>query len=281
MELYTSANQGNNNIANEKDFPTNFYDYRNKIDFGNENLRNYYPYYRFLNRYFDNIAYQKYQRDSDFDRYSFIHNFNKIKSIDSLITNDSLKFNLIRTNVIQYLLNGKDAEKGAEIVSLFSKINTNQTCITEIEDLSKATMLLAPGNTIPNVFLLSTDNTIKDLHTILKKPTVLFFWSSQSIMHFKNIHAKAAELNSKYPEYDFIGINTDTHFKKWREIVKKSGYHLANEYQFDNIREAEKKLIINSANKAMILTKEGIIQEGNTSLFNQNIEALLLGYLNK
>ena len=110
---------------------------------------------------------------------------------------------------------------------------------------------------------------------------LLYFWSSQSVSHLKNIHAKAAELNAKYPEYDFIGVNTDTHFKKWRGVVTQSGYNRTNEYQFDDIDEAKKKLVINSANKAILIDGNGIILEGNTSLFNIKIENTLLGYLNK
>jgi hypothetical protein len=278
-ELYTTANYGNKQFT-ENSVPSNFYDYRKKIDLGNDRLCNFYPYYRFLNKYFDNLAYSKYCQDESFDRFTFVHNFNKLKIIDSLITNEGLKNSLIKSNVGLFLFNGKDVDKVAELVKLFEKINTDKFNQIEITDLSKASVLLVPGNKIPNVILLNSENTLKDLHSILRKPTVLYFWSYESVMHFKNIHAKAAELNSKYPEYDFIGINTDTHFKKWRSIVNQSKYNKVNEYQFDNIEEAEKKLVINSANKAIILDKNGMILEGNTSLFNQNIESILLVHLN-
>jgi len=278
-ELYTSVNVGKNNVST-KDFPEKFYDYRKNIDFGLTDLRSYFPYYRFLNQYFDNLAYEKYAASSNFDRLSFTHNWNKVKLIDSLITSDSLKILLSRGIVINYLLNGENPERGPELVELYSQIDTNKACNIEMQELAESAMVLMPGNEIPNVLLLNTENTIKDLHSILRKNTVLFFWSSQSIRHFRNIHTKAAELNAKYPEYDFIGINTDTHFKKWRNVVSQSGYNKAREYQFDNIDHAEQKLVINSANKAIIVKANGIILEGNTSLFNQGFESSLLGFLN-
>lgn len=279
-ELYTSVNLGKKTVAGQ-DFPNDFYEYREEADFGNAGLQSYFPYYRFLNHYFDNLAYKKYMDTSTFDRYSFAHNWNKVKIIDSLITSDSLKIGLVRRNVINYLLNGKDAERGLEMVELFSQINPHSACNIEIQGLAEAAMMLTSGKEIPNVLLLNADNTVKDLHSIIRKNTVLFFWSSQSISHFRNIHSKAAELNAKYPEYDFIGINTDTHFKKWRNIVTQSGYDKTKEYQFYNIEHAEQKLVINSANKAIVINSEGIILDGNTSLFNQHFEATLLGYLNK
>jgi hypothetical protein len=280
-EQYVSANVGNHSKVNLENYPKDFFDYRKEVDYGSKELRSYYPYYRFLNRLFDNLSHDLSTEGQEFDRNSFTHNYNKIKIIDSLVTDDSLKNRLARANVYNYLLHGNEMEKGKEIVALFSKVSTNKKFNKDISELSEATLRMATGKKIPNVFLLSTDNTIKDLHSTIKKQTVLFFWSSQSIKHFRSIHTKAAELNSKYPEYEFIGINTDSHFKKWRSIVFKSSYNPTNEFQFNNIKEAEKKLLINSANKAIILDKHGIILKGNTSLFDQNIETILLGYLNK
>ena len=86
---------------------------------------------------------------------------------------------------------------------------------------------------------------------------------------------------SKYPEYTFVGINTGTDFEAWNQTVISSGYNQANEYQLKNSIAAKNALFINSANKAMIVDKGGIILEGNSNLFKQNFESLLLGYLNK
>ena len=128
--------------------------------------------------------------------------------------------------------------------------------------------------------LVNYDNVMKDVHSIINKPTVLYFWSAESVKHFRNLHSRAAELKSKYPEYDFKGINTDTHFKKWKEVVYKSGYNTHHEYQLDNVKDAEQKLLINSMNKAIIVDKDGIILDGHSNLFSPTIEENLLGYLN-
>ena len=92
------------------------------------------------------------------------------------------------------------------------------------------------------------------------------------------MHSKAAELSKEHPEYDFIGINTDTHFKKWRSIVLQAGFNKTSEFQFDDIEDAMKKLVINSSNKAIILDKNGSILQNNSSLFSTNINSILLGY---
>lgn len=281
-ELYTSANASNKNLKPE-DFPSDFYNYRDKLDFGNAELRSYYPYYRFLNRYFDNLACSKYTlRDGGYmNRNSYEHNYYKLKIIDSLVSCDTLKNNLLRTSTRRYLINGKDANNERLIVQLFKETNTNEVHHAEIAQLAEATMQLTPGNMIPNVLLVNYDNMMKDLHSIVKRPTVLYFWSSESVKHYKNLHTRAAELKSKYPEYDFVGINTDTHFKKWRDVIRKSGYENLQEYQLENVKDAELKLLINSMNKAIVLNTRGVILDGHTNLFSPNIEENLLGYLNQ
>ncbi|MEZ4873993.1 MAG: hypothetical protein R2793_00680 [Flavobacteriaceae bacterium] len=280
-ELYITANSKKMLYDESIEIPADFYDFRKHIDYGNEALRNYYPYFRYLGYYLDNLAFDKYKSEQAFDRFSYRHNLHKIQLIDSLITNDSLKNNLMRSSVIRYLLNGENAEEEQKILDTFKGLDNNPADIREVEELALATMKLAPGNSVPNVMLLTTDNTLKDLHSILKKPTVLFFWSDQSVKQYKKIHARAAELREKYPEYDFIGINVDNHFKKWLRIVSTSGYKTSYEFQFDNFDDAEMKLLVNSPNKSMIVDKEGVILDGNTNIFSMAIEEQLLGYLNQ
>ena len=279
-ELYTSAH-ANNSSFNKENFPKDFYDYRENINFGDELLRTYYPYYRFLNFYLDNVAHNKKDGKEAFNRFSFAHNYAKINAIDSIITNDSLKNDLLKYNVRRYLLNAKNAEEEQRIVALFDELSTNESHKKRIGKLAEATMQLTSDNKIPDLPLVTTDNTVIDLLSTINKKSVIYFWSMKSVQHYKSIHIKVAELKSKYPEYDYIGINTDTHYKKWLNIVKRLGYNLNNEYQFDNIEVAEKKLVLTSVHKALIVDKDGVIIEGNTNLLSPEIEQQLLGYINK
>lgn len=280
-ELYISANARKKVYNNSVEIPASFYNFRKNVDLNYEHYRTFYPYYRFLSFYLDNLSYDQYQGKELFDRESFTHNFIKNKIIDSLVHNDSLKNGLLRGNVGRYFLNAKNEEEELRLLKQYKSISTNESDKREIEKIAVASVLLTPGHIIPNLKLLTTDNTIKDLHSVLNKPSVLYFWSDKSIKHYKNIHIRADELRSKYPEYQFIGINVDTHFKKWLKIIQKSEYHPIDEYQFENFDEAEMKLIISSLNKAMILDADGKIWDGNTNIFDLRIEGELLGYINR
>lgn len=280
-ELYLSANARKKVFGESLEIPESFLAFRNEVDMGSEHLRSYYPYYRYLSYYLDNLAYDNYEGEDYYNRDSFVHNMNKTTLIDSLVTNDSLKNSLLRTCANRYFLKAKNEKNERVMLDQFLALSTNKKDHKEITELAQATINLTPGHKIPNLMLLTSENTVKDLHSTFNGPTVLYFWSSNSVKHYKKIHTRASELKNKYPEYTFIGINLDTHFKKWLKIVKTSGYNELREYQFENRDAAEMKLVINSVNKAMIVDGNGIIVNGNTNIFDLGIENELLASLNQ
>jgi hypothetical protein len=252
-----------------------FFDYRENIDFGSEALQSYYPYYYFLDWYLDNKSFEKYCAESKLDRKSFTHNRHKLKMIDSLISHDTLRNNMLYSLARRCLVNGSNSEEELKLLSLFLEYNNNPDQHKEIKKLASAAIKLTNGNKIPNVVIVNSDNTATGLHEAIESPTVLFFWSSLSVKHYRRMHAKAMELSQKHPQYTFLGINTDRHYKKWRSIILQSGYDKSQEFQFDDIEDATQKLVLNSSSKAIIIDKDGTILQSNTSLFSTRIENML------
>lgn len=275
-EMFAAANR-----SYPEKFTPEFFKYRKEIDFDRNELRFYYPYYRFLNRYFENMVCTQYANNKSIDRNSYKYNYRKLELIDSMVTSDSLKNSLLRYSAMWYLVNAKDEAEERQFFGAYSKMNTDEKNLEEVRKIFEASVKLTAGNQIPNVILVNTDNEVKNLQQIVKAPSVVYFWNNQSVGLQKNIHNRAAELKAKFPEYDFIAINTDTHFKKWRKSVKDSGYNPALEYQLENLADAEIKLVINSMNQVLIVDKNGVILEGKTNMFNSNFEELLLGFLNR
>tara|TARA_R100000353_G_scaffold176098_3_gene148934 strand:+ start:78954 stop:80387 length:1434 start_codon:yes stop_codon:yes gene_type:complete len=275
-EKYAAANRNN-----PEKLDANFFDYRKEINFNLDEFNFYYPYYRFMNRYFENLTFAQFDSTAVVDRNSFDFNNKKIEIIDRIVTSDTLKNSLLRYNAMWYLLNAKDAAEERRFFENFANLNTDSNQVEELRQIFNITVKLTAGNTIPNVDLVNTDNVVQDLLSVVKAPTVIYFWSGASKSQFKNINNRAAELKSKYPEYTFLGINTDTHFKKWRQTIAKMGYNPDNQYQIENLNDAEKRLLVRFKNSALIVNKKGVILEGKTNLFNANFEQLLLGYLNQ
>lgn len=273
-ELYGMANR-----LRADQLGDDFYSFRKDIDFEKEELRFYYPYYRFINRHFDNLLVSR--NESGVDRFSYQFSLDKLKTIDSTIVNDSIKNSLMRFTALRYLFNANSGDEEKLFYKEFEKMNNNPKHLREIKELTDATIKMSKGSTIPNVPLINTDNTIIGLHNVIRKPSILYFWTVKSKNQARVIHNRIAELKSKYPEYSFIGINTDDHYRNWRNYAKSQGYDLANEYQLENALESEKTLVLNSMNKSIIIDKDKTILDGNTNIFNSNFEELLLGYLNR
>lgn len=280
-ELYPFAHYGSNHLENMNSLPDDFYAFRTKIDYGDEHIYTYYPYYRYISSFLDNVSYTTYMNRAKFDRTSSIHTIAKLMLIDSVITHDSLKNNLLYATTRRYLVNSNNAESSGQIINLFMDKNSSTEHHSEMKTLYSACEKMIPGNPLPNQMVVTTDNTLKDLHSLINRPTVLYFWSAGSSSHNKRIHKKAAEMKAKYPEFDFFGISVDQNHEKWLKTMKLRTYDSKTEYRFNNATEAEKALVLNSPNKAIIVDSRGNIVENNTNIFGSKFELQLLGFLNK
>lgn len=274
-ELYVLANSGRN-----AGFPKYFLQHRAEADLNQENLRFYYPYYRFLIYYLDNLTIEK--TGSNQNRFTFDFSNSRLKIIDSLIQNDSIRNNLSRNTALRFYFNGKEnKEKLKSFLDNFKQINNSKKHRNEVERIAAIAANMSAGETIPNIPLLTADNSSKELHELIAKPTVLFFWSYHSPTQATSNHNRAGELKSKYPEYNFYGINTDDHFRQWRNYLQKQNYSEDHEFQLENPIDSEHSLLLNNLSKAIIIDKNLKILDGNNSMFNQNFEELLLGFLNR
>ncbi len=280
-ELYPFAHYGSNHLKNMENLPVDFYSYRKNVDFGNDNIYTYYPYYRYLNAYLDNVAYSTYMKEARFNRNSPVHTATKLKLIDSIITHQELKNDLLFNATRRYLLHAKNIEKNQEMVAAFSQSNTNDEHHSQLKKLLSYCSNMVPGKPLPNQLVVNTNNTIKDLQDLIDKPTIFFFWSVGSSSHSKRIHNRAADLQSKFPEYDFIGISVDENHEGWLKIITNRGYNPESEFRFLDVAKAEEQLVLNSANKTIITNRHGEIIKNNTNLFASNFESQLLGLLNQ
>ena len=280
-ELYLSSKKTANDHKDTQ-YPENFFTYRDSIELNDNTLKNYYTYYQFINRYLDNLAYHGHtKKEPTFNKISYWHQTQKLKLIDSLITNKQLHDNLLQNTVKRYLVHADDPKKEHDLVALYKKLDHNKAHQNEVEKYAHNTAKINAGKLIPNLALISTNSEVTSIQKINTSKTVFFFCNSESVKHYKEIHVRVADLKNKYPEYTFIGINTGSDLEAWKKTVISSGYNPSQEYLLKNSSTAKNALFINSANKAMIVDKRGIILEGNSNLFNQNFESLLLGHLNK
>jgi len=284
-EIYPFAYYGNNELKNLKSLPKDFYKYRDKVDYNNTRLLSYYPYYRFLNAHFNNIAltkHFKHSNDSIFVRSSLDYNLDRLDVIDSLVTNDWIKNTHIHHTARVFLNSNNNPGEISQFIERFLDKSTSESHKKEIVSMGHALIKLTPGNKIPDIALINNSEETTSLSAIIKRPTVVYFWTYRMRSNFKGIHKKAQKLKRHYPEIDFIAINAENiSSENWTEALKQYKFPLDNEYRFVNPKDAKKQLVISRLNKVMLIDKGGAIVHGNANMSDHHFEEQLLGMLNQ
>ncbi|WP_452228542.1 MULTISPECIES: TlpA family protein disulfide reductase [unclassified Lacinutrix] len=284
-EIYPFAYYGDNEIKNLQSLPKNFYTYRKDIDYNSTALKDYFTYKTFLRYHFKNLAlseHLKTSKDSILKRNSYCYNLDKLKLIDSLITDEDIKNPLLSISSINYINKTKNLKELDTFLDFYYEKSTDEKDKNYIKKLVKSLKQLETGNKIPNVTLVNYKNQAIDLHKLIRKPTALYFWSKDYKSHLQESHSKVKELMLKYPEVDFISINIDEPNTRYsnNKLLQQYNFTDKHEYQFKNPKEAKETLAINPIIKVLLVNKYGKIIDPHTNLFSVQFEEELLGLLN-
>lgn len=284
-EIYPFIYFGDNEIKNLDSLPKSFYNYRKYIDYNNKTLKDYFTYYSFLRYHFRTLALSedlKKSHDSTFDRGSYSYNLTRLKLIDSLVLIEDIKNPLLSMSTMSFINNSKDLNGFDSLLQFYYEKCTDNNDKNHIKKLVNSLKHLKAGNKIPDITLLNYKNEDIKLYSLIKKPTVLHFWSREYKSHFKESHKKVRELKDKYPEVNFISINVDEpNVKSNFKVLTQYNYSTNGEYQLKNKKSGKQALAINPIIKVMVIDKKGKIAEGHTNMFSIHFEEQLLGLLNK
>ncbi|MEY8848663.1 TlpA family protein disulfide reductase [Psychroserpens sp. XS_ASV72] len=280
-EMYPFGYYGNKQLIHFKDLPEGFYDFRKDVDLNDESLKELYVYNRFLFWHFNNLALKEYYQEGrhhTFDRMALDYNIEKLRLVDSSLTNSTIKNYLLKHITRDFVLNSDDQDETNEIADFYLKKSTNTDDKTELQNLVVRVNNLRPGNIIPDTELISIDGTKTNLINLIDSPTVFYCWSSNFKLHSRNSHYKIKKLKSEFPNINFVAINfNDNDFKYWKKTVRSLNYPTIKEYKFSNPNEAIDTYVITFTHKIFIVNGGGQIVNSNVSLFSDDI----YDYLNK
>ncbi|WAC02106.1 hypothetical protein N7U66_20390 [Lacinutrix neustonica] len=284
-ELYPLANyrQSDTDVFNL--LPDNFYDYRKDIDYNSDILKDYGIYYNFLRFHFNNIALQKHfehSNDKIYDELLVDYNLDKMALIDEKIENESIKNILLNNTMMHFISISKKTEDYDEMLQSFKTKSTNNNDINKAIRIIDSYKRLKPGLAIPEIKLLDKDDNHVFLKALIKKPTVLYFWSKDNKYSIINSHKRAKELHAKYPEVDFISINLDNiSFEEQLAILKHYNVVNNDEYRFLTPEQSKETLAIKPINKVFLIDGSGKIINAKANMFTIRFEQELLGTINK
>ena len=284
-ELYPLVNYKISELDAFNSLPKDFYDYRNTIDYNNATLKDYSPYLSFLRFHFNNLALQshfKHSKDSVYNKLDIHYNLDKLSLIDQKVSNEDIKNDLLRNVLRQFINMSKNTDDYDQLLQSFASKSSNKKDVENAKQFVSAYKKLKTGNKIPDVKLLDKTDKETSIYQLIKKPTIVYFWSKKNKNHLISSHKRVKELNVKYPEFKFIAVNTDSiSYREQEKILSRYGVKNHNEYRFKSPEQSKETLSIKPILKVFILNKNGTIVNAKANMFNIAFELELLGMLNQ
>ncbi len=284
-ELYQSRHFGNNSSINYSMFPDDFYDFRKHVNYSDQNLEDFFHYNNFLFLHFNNLARDKYfatvnkhisietKKITYFNRRSVEFNLIKLQLMDSLVTSESIRNNLIKFATRNFLSNSSSVEDSDAIYSSFLAKSSNEDDIKYMNLFYDTLKRLKPGNKFPDLTIINGLNQTLSINKIIaNRPTVIYFWSNANKNHFINSHEKANKLRKDYPNVNFIAVNINGNSNYiWKRMLSQHQYDLVNEYKFKDPEVARRILALTPISKVMVVDKNQTIINSNTNMFTQGL----------
>ncbi|MBQ0769575.1 MAG: hypothetical protein KBT58_09800 [Bizionia sp.] len=284
-ELYPLANYSKSERDMFKSLPADFYNYRKDVDFNNDFLKDYRPYNSFLRFYVNNAALQNHFKHSDDTSYNdriLDYTLDKLNVIDEKIQNEEIKNGLLNYNIVHFISITKNTEDYDALLESFKQKSTNTEQIERVTRIVNSYKRLKPGKKIPNLDILDKNDNTVALQELIKKPTVIYFWTKNNKNHLIIAHRRAADLQKKYPEVDFIALNVDSiSYKEQVRILKLHNVKITKEFRCKSASEVISALSVKPINNVFILNGKAEIVNAKANMFNISFEQELLGVINQ
>ena len=188
--------------------------------------------------------------------------------IDSMVTEASIRDNLLRNVAMDYLLKIHKANNDCDnFIQEFEDLSKNEKHIKEIKDLYKSIKGLQPKNKLPHLVLENSAGdsiTLKDIAN--NEHAIFYFWTADQKRHFKNIQKQVTKLKTTYPDYKFVGINLKTGKSEWNRILQEADLDRSNQFRSLDFKTLQRTLILDHINKC-IVTEDTLISNAFGNIY--------------
>ncbi|GGD28969.1 hypothetical protein GCM10011343_18920 [Flavobacterium orientale] len=268
-EIYPIAHKLRTGKIINDSLPKNYYDHRKNIDYNNVNLTNYSPFVRYLTYMMSNVSYSNVNSTNTTTEALEIH-LHKLNIADTLFKSAKVKNKILNSVAFSYLLEDQNSENNAQFIKRFNDLSTDKESLEEINKLANSIKLLKVGAELPEVSLLDLNGTKISSKSILKRKSVIFFWTSNASSHITACHKKAIDFQKAYPDYQFIAINIDDNHEEWIQLLKQYKFGVVNEFRAADFDDLKSKWAINKLQRTIIIDQNGTIKNGFVNLFEVN-----------
>ena len=271
-ELYPLIHKmrSGNNINNS--LPKDYYNFRKEINFNNTELSSFSPYVMYLSNMLNNESSINYHNHFSNIDLALKSNVNKLNVADTLIKNEELRNTILNNIAFTYLLEDQNMVNNQKFLKVYYKYSTDKSNRNEILKIGNAIESLKTGNLLPEVKLIDPNNKLISSDSIIKKKSVIFFWTQNFSSHLIAAHKKIADLKNKYPDYQFIAINLDKDQLEWKKTLSKYKLNGIIELRSIDFEDIKAKWAIMKVHRALIINQDGTIKNAFTNIFNADFE---------
>ncbi len=267
-EMYPFVHKRRTNESVCSYLPKDYYCFRKNIDYNNEKLTNFSPFVRYLTTMLNNVT------CSDDDK-SLDNNIKKLHIADSIFTNVKIKNSILNNIAFMYLLEDQNVMNNKAFLEKYFQLSTDKEKQKEIKKIGESIQMLAPNKPLLKVDLIDTQGNPIDIKNIIKKNTVVFFWTSEAKSHMNLAHKRASEIQAKFPNWNFISINIDDSPNQWKETLLKYPFKNTTELHATNFEDLKEKWVITKIHRVMLVNANGTIKNGFVNLFDAQFESYL------
>ena len=255
-----------------------FFDYRKNLSLEETDLAFFDPYINYLMNYLSEKALdsaQNYFRNKQ----TTDHNIKRLKLINELISGSVLKNNLARAVAFEELLNLENDKNHDEFLNQFLIVNNSKSHFNEVLGLHNDIKNMSKGRKLPELILQNHKlETVRSTSLFYGKPTVIYFWSQTQMGHYRKTIQKAKMLSKQFPQYQFKGVCLQPFNEIVFQVHKMMGIPAESQLAFIDFERGSKKWVVSLLNRAIVLDKRGIINEGFGNFSSPDFSNLLKKY---
>lgn len=261
-----------------------YFAYRTKVDFDDKSMMNHFGYLRFLDNYFKNQSTMDCPPITE-DRYCWnlnsYHNLKKrITLVLDKLDDEVLKFRFFNRFISREIILATTEEDIKDALEVAKSLNFTEDKREYLTRLANFQTTFLVNKNIGHLKLHDLNGESVQINEVLQgKPSVIHVWSSNSPNFYNARFSQIKDLEKKYPEVNFIGINIDfQNPNAWKKVV--SNLEL-NSNQFQVIgQDHNKDLYANYLNKVLFIDADAIVKQGEMLLNSISIKSMLVEFLN-
>lgn len=269
-----------------EELPKSYFNYRESVDFNNEKLLSNYSYLRFLDNYLRNKSIElcKAKNRSCFDLNHYDNLKRRLDLVEEIFTSEYLRANFFNRLIRREIVFSKTKAQLEETISTIEDFEISSIDKTELHELAKIQSNYLVGSEVVDYRLRTLKlDTVRFSDLGNKRPIVLYTWSVLSPETYQKSFQKVTDLQKKYPEVRFIGLNLDLQNPNtWLNTLRKHNYDFDNEFQLIvDTPEHNYGFFRNYLNKVYFINTSHEIVDNAMKLHDPHFESELLGLLNQ